>query len=910
MIRMIQIQSAEQAKDYHNDALAQADYYINDQELKGSFHGRIAKRLGIEGEARKQDFDALCENLNPSTLKNLTPRTIGNRTVGYDISFHVPKSVSVLHVLSKGDHVLKVFRQSVHDTMLDIEADSKARVRKRGKDEDRVTGELIWAEFIHQTARPTKDAEPDPHLHCHCFTFNATWDKVENTFKAGQFRDIKRDMNYYQARFHKRLADHLTALGYRIRRTRTSFEVVGVPENVLSLFSKRTNEINKMAQQQGITDAKQLDQLGARTRAKKKRGLSMAALKKEWRRQIHELGLTGDGKAGDPIRHPPGRMPDGMDAAACVNHALLHSFERASVVHDKRILENAYRHSIGFGGATVDQITNCFRRDKRIIKVKDGARLLCTTHQVLAEEKRMVALAVAGKGALEPLYRTPPALSLEGKQADAVRHVLTTADHVSIIRGRAGTGKTTLMKEAVRLIEAKGKKVVIVAPTSQAARGVLKEEGFADAETVAKLLSDTSLQERLTDAVLWVDEAGLLGIKDTAAIMELASEHKARVILSGDTRQHSSVARGDALRVLNTVAGVIPAEVSKIYRQRNEAYRMAVEELSSGNVKDAFTRLDNMGAIKSVNPAGYDALVNDYAAALAKGKTVLAVSPTHAEGQSVTAALRAALRKAGKIGALESRITRLVNLNLTEAEKSDYRSYQAGYVIQFNQNRKGVVRGSTWHVLDISRNGLTIARDGKKPVLINLEKTNDFEVYIKTEIGISKGDAIFITRNMHDENKKRLNNGQTLEIVDVTDEKIIACNPKSKTEYILSKECGHVNHAYCLTSHASQGKTASEILIWQPAPTFRATDMKQFYVSVSRGRDAVHIYTDDKDGLLNHATGTGDRQSATELISTIRKPFARSLIKRRGQEYISAPKSPGQLSKQQRARSHEPKPCI
>lgn len=908
MIRMIQSQSAEQAKDYHNDALAVADYYINDQELKGSFQGKIATRLGLAGEARKQDYDALCENLNPGTLQNLTPRTVNDRTVGYDISFHVPKSVSVLHVLSKDDHILEAFRQSVHDTMLDMEADSKTRVRKNGKDEDRQTGELIWGEFIHQTARPTMDAEPDPHLHCHCFTFNVTWDQVEQQYKAGQFRDIKRDMPYYQARFHKRLSDNLMVLGYQVCRTRTSFEVVGVPENVISLFSKRTNEIGEIAKEQGITDAKLLDQLGAKTRAKKKKGLSMADLKKEWRRQIHALGMTDDGKGSDPIRYAPGRVPDGIEAAACIDHALLHSFERASVMQDRRILERAYRHSLGYSGATVEQITDCFMRDQRVIAVKDGSRLLCTTQEVLAEEKYMVDLAVAGKGELVPLYAAPPSLSLEGEQAEAVRHVLTTTDRVSIIRGRAGTGKTTLMKEAVRKIEAKGKKVFVVAPTSQASRGVLKDEGFADAETVAMLLSDTSLQECLTNAILWVDEAGLLGTKDMTALLELATKHNARLILSGDTRQHASVVRGDALRILNVAAVIVPAEVSKIYRQRNKEYRKAVDDLSNGNIKDAFAGLDRMGAIKSLHAkAGYNALVSDYMTAINKGKTVLAVSPTHAEGHAVTTALRMALRKEGKIGLTESLVPRLVNLNLTEAEKADYRSYQAEYVVQFNQNRPGIARGSAWAILDVSKNGLTITGKGNKAVFLPLDKTKDFDVYRKTEIGLAKGDAILVTRNTSDEKKKRLNNGQALEVIDVADGKIIAQNPKSKTDYILSSDFGHITHGYCITSHASQGKTIDEVFIAQPAATFAATDLKQFYVSVSRARDRVHIYTDDKSALLDHAAASGDRQSATELINN--KSLVLSLIQHQSQDYATD-KPSSVKHPQQPIRSHAPKPYI
>ena len=104
--------------------------------------------------------------------------------------------------------VLDAFRASVHDTMRDIEAEMKARVRKGGRNEERVTGNLAYAEFVHFTSRPV-DGLPDPQLHAHCFVFNATYDPEEGAWKAGQFRDLKRDAPYWQAAFRVRLVNRL-----------------------------------------------------------------------------------------------------------------------------------------------------------------------------------------------------------------------------------------------------------------------------------------------------------------------------------------------------------------------------------------------------------------------------------------------------------------------------------------------------------------------------------------------------------------------------------------------------------------------------------------------------------------------------------------------------------------------------
>ena len=63
----------------------------------------------------------------------------------------------------------------------------KTRVRTGGQDGNRVTGNMVWGEFIHTTSRPV-DGIPDPQLHAHVFVFNSTWDQEENRWKAGQIR--------------------------------------------------------------------------------------------------------------------------------------------------------------------------------------------------------------------------------------------------------------------------------------------------------------------------------------------------------------------------------------------------------------------------------------------------------------------------------------------------------------------------------------------------------------------------------------------------------------------------------------------------------------------------------------------------------------------------------------------------
>ena len=235
MLRITQNISAAGAQSYYSTA----DYYSEGQELVGQWRGDGAKRLGLSGNVQKEDWDRLCDNKHPATGAPLTLRQKSNRRVGYDFNFHVPKSVSVLYSLTKDERILDAFRTSVDETMRDMEAEIKTRVRKAGKNADRTTGNMVWGEFVHFTSRPVGGL-PDPHLHAHCFVFNTTWDQQENAWKAGQFDGLKRDAPYFEGVFHSTLAGRLTQLGLKVERTRTGWEIAGVPISVVRKFSRRT----------------------------------------------------------------------------------------------------------------------------------------------------------------------------------------------------------------------------------------------------------------------------------------------------------------------------------------------------------------------------------------------------------------------------------------------------------------------------------------------------------------------------------------------------------------------------------------------------------------------------------------------------------------------------------------------
>ncbi len=320
------------------------------------------------------------------------------------------------------------------------------------------------------------------------------------------------------------------------------------------------------------------------------------------------------------------------------------------------------------------------------------------------------------------------------------------------------------------------------------------------------------------------------------------------------------------------MAKVKTSNVSKIYRQQNESHKLAVEALSSGDVKKAFGLLEGMNAIVQVDAKKPNSqIVDDYLGSVKAGKNALVISPTNSHRQELTNDIRKQMRQEGMIGKKEIAVEKLENLYLTQTQKDDWTTYHPGQVIQFVQNTTGIKRGSQWTIKSVAENKIMMADKTGKTEELPQGRTKCFDVLEKSQINLSKGDLVKITRNAFDLEEKRMNNGQTLEVQNVwKDGRIALQSPSSKQVYQLKQDFGHIDHAHCVTSYASQGKTVDEVFIAQPAATFPGTNAKQFYVSVSRAKEGVKIYTDDQKQLLSHAQRDGDRTAALEVAAALK----------------------------------------
>ena len=121
-----------------------------------------------------------------------------------------------------------------------------------------------------------------------------------------------------------------------------------------------------------------------------------------------------------------------------------------------------------------------------------GRNVACHDKDILATELSLIQTVNAGCGAVAPLhpgYR--PADWLGEDQRRAIYHVLRTSDRITGLRGLAGTGKTTALRELVAACKEAGIELLFCAPTASATE-VLREAGFA-AKTLQSLLYSNRL---------------------------------------------------------------------------------------------------------------------------------------------------------------------------------------------------------------------------------------------------------------------------------------------------------------------------------------------------------------------------------------------------------------------------------
>lgn len=566
-------------------------------------------------------------------------------TVGYDVTFSCPKSVSVLWAVLGPDEqaeIVAAVDAAVAAGVSYLE-NHAAFVRVKGQ---RLRSEgIVAASYLHATSRAL---EPQLHRHVVVANMGSAGGRVQALDGTGLHVHQRAAAALAGAELRRQLTDRLGVEWGPVRNGKA--DIIGVPGEAIREMSSRSRQIDSLVAELG-SDSLTARQVAAYQTRAAKQATAPSELQGEWRHRLRGAGLGRRaarrclGKSSAPGELQPTDTADlhrhlavavteesaCFDARDVIRAVADWAGNRLSAAEILTVAEGwlATEDVVPLGVADVRSRANdtIRRADGRRVSAATGERLY-TTGEMLELEARVRGAvdrgAHTGAGAVEPtivddvLAQSP---TLGADQAALVRAITTSGHRIQAAVGPAGTGKTFALDLAARVWTAAGFRPVGVAVGGTAAEVLGRATGIPST-TVASLLTrldlaapgDAVLDHR---AVVIVDEASTLGNRDLDRLVRHVERAGATLRLVGDPSQHSAVPAGGLWRVLVESTPEDTPRLTTLRRQRGDLMapvREALEEYRRGEVHLALQRLETDGRLVEADTAEelLDHLVADW----------------------------------------------------------------------------------------------------------------------------------------------------------------------------------------------------------------------------------------------------------------------------------------------------------
>lgn len=503
------------------------------------------------------------------------------------------------------------------------------------------TSGYVAASFTEFTSRAD-----DPQIHTHVVVANKVLgtDGIWRTVDGRLLFRYQLAAGYlHEAVLRRELTERL---GVRWQPVRNGMaDIAGFTRPQIEAFSRRRHQLEEWRQNQGLPDTPAARQVAVLATRGPKQDHALADLETEWRERAAEVGLTPNritqvtGRSREVTPVDPQMLfdslasPDGLTERAS-------TFGRAEVVKEiaGSLPEGGTRHQIEHLAETFlgtrevvpllptpntehiqepDSLADVERdRAGELVEVEATGRMMrrrdgtlfpgtvarqYSTIELLVTEQRTIEQAIAGIGAgrwtaperlIESWLRRHPHLT-EG-QREMVRRFATSGNTIDVGIGPAGTGKTAVMEVVGQLAALTGTPILGAALAGRTAAGLKTATGIPSA-TLTRLIGESTEPGLPRRAVVVVDEAGMVGTRQIAAIANLVEAAEGKLILIGDDRQLPELDAGGLFKAL---ANRLPTvELTDNIRQHHEWERTALSELRDGSVDRAIEAYRQQGRV-------------------------------------------------------------------------------------------------------------------------------------------------------------------------------------------------------------------------------------------------------------------------------------------------------------------------
>jgi conjugative relaxase-like TrwC/TraI family protein len=869
---MLTIRTCKAFSKALGEYLRQADYYAQGMKVEGTCHGQLCAAVGLAEGATISDeaFARVASNHHALSGDKLTERMAAGRRAGYDATFNAPKSVSIQAFVGGDERLIAAHETSVREALRELETFA-CHQTGRGVNKHYVTSCAIAAAvFRHGESRAL-----DPHLHSHAFIFNVTRsDSKSGRLLALEPSNIFERTKYLTEVYRNALAREVRQLGYQIERRSNGFELAGISSDLLERFSKRAQQRDQAIAAREAELGRELSRdeiaiLVRENRAAKQYELTPDEVRQGQLAQVNESELA----QLQVLKSGPHGMaaPENVSLNEAIARTTEHLFERRTVVPEYEFTAVVLRET--YGVHSLAAVQAALAADRHLLRA-DGQ---VSTQAALDLERNLIGQLNAGVGVHDSGFgfvSSDESTHLTREQRQAVERVLDSRDAVTVLRGRAGTGKTQTLATLIEGVSRYNRKVACFAPSTQAVE-VLQRDGVNQAAagrasagavleaaaTVQRLLVDPALQQSLKNQVVVVDEYGLLSTRQLKQLVDITTAQNARLLLVGDSAQHKSVEAGDAARIIERETRVRVVTLSEVHRQAaNPAYRKVAEDLAVGRLTAGLRKLDRMGAIVEIESPSISRqrMVEEWLHASQetkqvrtregmqeRAKTALMVAPTWAEIDHLNLEARHRLRAAGKLTGPECDFVALRSKDWTRAQQKDHRNYQPGDILIAHKTTKHFAKGDELRVIRREERRLIVAGRAGEVSVSPRQSGLAWTVCEERATPVAAGDRLRLRSIAHAKTPtgqvRRLANGSmvTVQSVNASGQLVLQDGSTLRSRQVA--------YGYALTSHASQGTTVDKVFL------AGAASREGLYVAATRGRESVRIFVPDREDFLDAA---------------------------------------------------------
>ena len=691
---------------YYVDQVAQGleDYYAGEGEAAGAWLGTGAAWLGLSGEVSEEGLAWLLEGRDPASGLLLRSARSPGSVAGFDLTFRAPKSVSILFGVAEPDvarRITSAHEEAVAEAMGYLEREACWTRRGRAGAIKLPGRGFVGAAFRHRTSRAG-----DPLLHTHVVVANATqaedgrWTALDG---RELYRHAKTAGYLYQAVLRAQLCWEL-GLRWQVIERGTA-DVEGVSCGVVEHFSQRRAEILELMASRGETSARAAQVATLETRRRKEYGVPVHRLQAQWRARAAEHGLDRVALRR-VLRARPQRRLDAGDLAERLEGPEGLTRDRSTFTRRDVLQAFAEHARDGASVASIESRADAFLARDGIVELEPRAgerrystrELLQIEHTAIEHAQQLRPTAtVATESALTTALASRPSITSE--QRELVTALTRNERAVEVVRAPAGTGKTFALDAAREAWHASGVPVLGCALSARAA-GELRDQAAIDSTTIARLTYALDHGVRLArGSVLVVDEAGMVGTRDLARLLNATEHAHAKLVLVGDDRQLPEIQAGGLFSALADRLGVI--ELTQIRRQHEAWDRDALAALRNGDVEHFARAYHEHGRIVAAPTADAArvALVDDWWAATERGDRALMLAYRRTDVADLNRRARERMRAAGRLD--------------LDALFTGGRAFAVGdrVVATRNNRRLGLVNGQTGTLTGIGDGRLSLQLD-------------------------------------------------------------------------------------------------------------------------------------------------------------------------------------------------------